>query len=103
MFLVSRQGQTIRFKESLARPMGRATGGVIGMRLGEDDEVIALGLSSDGRGDDQRLAERLRQAFEARRLPVKGRGGKGVIGHQITKKTGQLAGAFVGRRTTTCS
>ena len=30
--------------------------------------------------------------------PVKGRGGKGVIGHQLTKKTGRLAGAFVGSK-----
>jgi DNA gyrase subunit A len=30
--------------------------------------------------------------------PVKGRGGKGVIGHQITTKTGLLAGAFVGSK-----
>jgi DNA gyrase subunit A len=30
--------------------------------------------------------------------PIKGRGGKGVIGHQLTKKTGELAGAFVGSK-----
>ena len=30
--------------------------------------------------------------------PPKGRGGKGVIGHQITKKTGLLAGAFIGSK-----
>ena len=29
--------------------MGRATAGVIGMRLADDDEVIALSLSSEGR------------------------------------------------------
>ena len=34
VFLVSRRGQAIRFKESLVRPMGRDAGGVIGMRLG---------------------------------------------------------------------
>ena len=98
VFLVSRKGQTIRFKESLARPMGRATAGVIGMRLAEDDEVIALGLSSEGEemisvsqngyGKRSKLAD----------YPVKGRGGKGVIGHQITKKTGLLAGAFIGSK-----
>ena len=98
VFLVSRKGQTIRFKESLARPMGRATAGVIGMRLADDDEVIALSLSSDGEemisvtqngyGKRSRLAD----------YPVKGRGGKGVIGHQITKKTGLLAGAFIGSK-----
>src|ERR687897_3901617 len=42
VFLVSRKGQTIRFKEGLVRPMGRQTAGVIGMRLDDDDEVIAL-------------------------------------------------------------
>jgi DNA gyrase subunit A len=30
--------------------------------------------------------------------PVKGRGGKGVIGHQLTNKTGLLAGAFIGSK-----
>jgi DNA gyrase subunit A len=98
VFLVSRKGQTIRFKESLARPMGRATGGVIGMRLAEDDEVLSLALSSEGEemisvsqngyGKRSRLAD----------YPVKGRGGKGVIGHQITRKTGLLAGAFIGSK-----
>jgi DNA gyrase subunit A len=98
VFLVSRKGQTIRFKESLARPMGRATAGVIGMRLADDDEVIELCLTSEGEemisvsqngyGKRSRLAD----------YPVKGRGGKGVIGHQITKKTGLLAGAFIGSK-----
>jgi len=98
VFLVSRRGQTIRFKEGLARPMGRATAGVIGMRLAEDDEVIELCLSSEGEemisvsqngyGKRSKLAD----------YPVKGRGGKGVIGHQITTKTGLLAGAFIGSK-----
>jgi DNA gyrase subunit A len=98
VFLVSRKGQTIRFKESLARPMGRATAGVIGMRLAADDEVLALAVASEGEemisvsqngyGKRSKLAD----------YPVKGRGGKGVIGHQITTKTGQLAGAFIGSK-----
>jgi DNA gyrase subunit A len=98
VFLVSRRGQAIRFKESLVRPMGRATGGVIGMRLTEGDEVLALALASDGEemisvsqngyGKRSRLAD----------YPTKGRGGKGVIGHQLTRKTGELAGAFIGSK-----
>ena len=98
VFLVSRRGQAIRFKESLVRGMGRATGGVIGMRLAEGDEVIALALASDGEemisvsqngyGKRSRLAD----------YPTKGRGGKGVIGHQLTRKTGELAGAFIGSK-----
>ncbi|HJX07670.1 MAG TPA: DNA gyrase subunit A [Actinomycetota bacterium] len=98
VFLVSRKGQTIRFKEGLARPMGRATAGVIGMRLAEDDEVIELCLSSEG----EEMISVSQNGYGKRSklvdYPVKGRGGKGVIGHQITKKTGLLAGAFIGSK-----
>ncbi|HET6712228.1 MAG TPA: DNA gyrase subunit A [Actinomycetota bacterium] len=98
VFLVSRRGQAIRFKESLVRPMGRDAGGVIGVRLADDDRVLAVGLASDGEemisvtehgyGKRSRLAD----------YPAKGRGGKGVIGHQLTGKTGLLAGAYIGSK-----
>jgi DNA gyrase subunit A len=98
VFLVSRKGQTIRFKESLARPMGRATAGVIGMRLSADDEVLELAIASEG----EEMISVSRNGYGKRSkladYPVKGRGGKGVIGHQITTKTGELAGAFIGSK-----
>jgi DNA gyrase subunit A len=98
VFLVSRNGQAIRFKEQLVRPMGRSAAGVIGMRLAEDDEVISLSLASDG----EEMISVSQQGYGKRSplkdYPVKGRGGKGVIGHQLTKKTGLLAGAFVGSK-----
>jgi DNA gyrase subunit A len=98
VFLVSRNGQAIRFKEQLVRPMGRPAAGVIGMRLTEDDEVISLSLASDG----EEMISVSQQGYGKRSplkdYPVKGRGGKGVIGHQLTKKTGLLAGAFVGSK-----
>jgi DNA gyrase subunit A len=68
------------------------------MRLAEDDEVISLGIASGG----EELISVSQKGYGKRsRLidyPVKGRGGKGVIGHQITTKTGLLAGAFVGSK-----
>ena len=98
VFLVSRKGQTIRFKESLVRPMGRQTAGVIGMRLAEDDEVMVLGVASQG----EEMISVTQQGYGKRTplkdYPIKGRGGKGVIGHTLTRKTGQLAGAFVGSK-----
>jgi len=98
MILVSRRGQAIRFKEALVRPMGRATAGVIGMRLGQGDEVIAVGAASAG----EELISVTQQGYGKRtplkEYPTKGRGGKGVIGHSLTKKTGLLAGAFVGSK-----
>jgi DNA gyrase subunit A len=98
VILVSRKGQAIRFKEGLVRPMGRATSGVIGMRLAEDDEVIAMGLASEG----EELITVTEQGYGKRSplkdYPTKGRGGKGVVGHKLTRKTGLLAGAFVGSK-----
>ncbi|MGH7358319.1 MAG: DNA gyrase C-terminal beta-propeller domain-containing protein, partial [Candidatus Rokuibacteriota bacterium] len=98
VFLMSRRGQTIRFKEGLVRPMGRQTAGVIGMRLAEDDEVIALGVASEG----EEMISVTQQGYGKRTplkdYPLKGRGGRGVIGHTLTRKTGLLAGAFVGSK-----
>ncbi len=98
VILVSRKGQAIRFKESLARSMGRGTGGVIGMRLAQDDHVLAVGMVSEG----EELISVTEQGYGKRSkladYPVKGRGGKGVIGHQLTKKTGLLAGAYIGSK-----
>jgi len=98
VIMVSRKGQAIRFKESLARPMGRATGGVIGMRLAEDDRVLAVGLTSEG----EEMISVTEQGYGKRSklsdYPTKGRGGKGVIGHQLTAKTGQLGGAYIGSK-----
>jgi DNA gyrase subunit A len=96
VFLVSRKGQAIRFKEPLVRPMGRQTAGVIGMRLVEDDEVIALGVASEGEEMISVSQNGYGKRSPLKDYPPKGRGGKGVIGHQITSKTGLLAGAFVG-------
>jgi DNA gyrase subunit A len=96
VFLVSRKGQTIRFREVLVRPMGRQTAGVIGMRLAEDDEVIALGVASEGEEMISVSQHGYGKRTPLKDYPAKGRGGKGVIGHSLTKKTGLLAGAFVG-------
>jgi len=94
LILVSRQGQAIRFGEMSARPMGRATAGVIGMRLREGDEVIAMVAPSQGDGlltvTDNGFGKRT--PFEE--YPRKGRGGQGVQTAKLTSRVGKLAGAF---------
>jgi DNA gyrase subunit A len=95
ILMVSRKGQAIRFHESEARSMGRATGGVRGMNLRAGDEVIAasiarndadlLVVTENGYGKRTRLDE----------YPIKGRGGLGVKTVQLTEARGQLAGALV--------
>jgi DNA gyrase subunit A len=98
VFLVSRHGQAIRFKESLVRSMGRDAGGVIGMRLATDDRVLAVALASEGEEMISVSENGYGKRSPLKDYPVKGRGGKGVIGHQLTDKTGLLAGAYVGSK-----
>jgi DNA gyrase subunit A len=97
ILMVSRRGQAIRFHESTARPMGRATEGVRGMSLRTGDEVIAASLAQN----DADLLVVTRNGFGKRtridEYPVKGRGGLGVKTVQLTEARGQLAGALVVR------
>jgi DNA gyrase subunit A len=93
LLMVSRRGQAIRFHESEARPMGRATGGVRGMNLREGDEVIAITLAED---DADLLVVTVNGYGKRTRIedyPIKGRGGLGVKTVQLTEERGQLAGA----------
>src|SRR5262249_55528205 len=42
IFIVTREGMSIRFDEADVRPMGRAARGVKGVNLGKDDKVIGM-------------------------------------------------------------
>jgi DNA gyrase subunit A len=94
IILVSKLGQAIRFSEQSARPMGRQTAGVIGMKLRDKDEVIAMVATSQGDG----LLTVTDNGFGKRtpftEYPRKGRGGLGVQTAKLTSRVGKLAGAF---------
>jgi DNA gyrase subunit A len=95
VFMVSRQGMTIRFSEEDVRAMGRATAGVRGMKLKSTndavvscdvarDEGVLLFVSSSGHGKRTPLAAFNRQ----------GRGGQGVRGMRVTEARGVVIQAF---------
>jgi DNA gyrase subunit A len=97
ILMVSRRGQAIRFHESGARSMGRATAGVQGMRLRKNDEVIEINIARD---TDDLLVVTDRgygKRTPVREYPRKGRGGLGVKTVQLTDAKGKLAGARVVR------
>src|SRR5829696_6793761 len=48
IFIGTRNGMSIRFKESDVRSMGRTAGGVRGIELREDDEVVAMEVLEPG-------------------------------------------------------
>ncbi len=95
LLLVSRKAQSIRFHGSDCRPMGRATSGVIGMRLVSADEVLAMEVIRDGAdvlvATDGGFAKRTR----VDEYPVQNRGGTGVLTARIVEKRGQLIGALI--------
>jgi DNA gyrase subunit A len=83
-------GMSIRFHETDAREMGRATGGVKGIELDDGDRVIGMVVVKE-RAELLVVSERgigKRSALADYR--VQKRGGKGIITMQQTEKTGKL-------------
>jgi len=98
LLLVSRRAQSIRFQadDEQLRPMGRQTSGVIGMRFGDDDELLAMLVV---RGDDGTLLTATEGGFAKRTMLAEysrqARGGKGVLTHRVVSTRGRLVGAAV--------
>ena len=100
LLLVSAQAQSIRFQadDEALRSMGRATSGVMGIRLRGEDRLLAMVVANDleaalmvvtdgGFGKRTSLADYKRQ----------NRGGSGVLTAAIAEKRGQLVGALIVR------
>jgi len=91
VILGSSKGKAIRFSETDARPMGRKTRGVRGMKLEKDDDMVigmivikrsgtVLAVSENGYGK--------RTGIDA--YPIRKRGGKGVLTIRTTEKIGKM-------------
>jgi len=92
ILIAKRQGNVIRFNESTVRPMGRTAGGVRGVTLEEDDDVIGMVALEGG---EQSTVLAVTQNGFGKRSPVEdyrvtGRGGKGVITIKNTPRNGPL-------------
>lgn len=100
VMIATEAGQSIRFKESDIREMGRTAGGVRGIKLGKSDVVVGVDLisasgvknagffltmSANGFGKKTSLKE----------YKVQNRGGSGIKTAKVTPKTGKLIVAKV--------
>ena len=92
IFLVTKLGMCIRFKETDVRSTGRTSMGVIGMNLDDGDEII--GMQTNKQGDYLLIASELGlgKRTEIDEFTVQKRGGKGVKCYKITDKTGDVVG-----------
>ena len=92
IMLFSDSGKSIRFKESDARPMGRVSQGVRGMRIDKDQKIISLLVLEDGNilvaTENGYGKQTLKDEFS-----IQKRGGKGVIAIQTSDRNGNLIGA----------
>ena len=92
IFVGTRNGMSIRFRESNVRPMGRTAQGVRGISLRDGDAVVAmevlqsaatiLTVTAHGYGKRTNLSE----------YRVQSRGGVGVINIQTTERNGEVIG-----------
>ncbi len=90
--LATRNGNAARFTESAVRPLSRTARGVRGIKLRDGDYVVGAVAV-----DDTKQLVTVTEKGYGKRTPfedfrVKGRGGLGVTCHNITEKTGKLAG-----------
>ena len=103
--LVTSQAQLLRFKADTVRPQGRGAGGVAGINLGKDDQVIyftatgadavvvtAANYSGALAGTDPGSAK----ATSLDEFPAKGRATGGVRAHKFIRNEDQLYFAWVG-------
>jgi DNA gyrase subunit A len=99
ILLVSRKAQAIRFTatDEQLRPMGRATGGVVGMKFRDGDELLSMSVVRDG--TDSFVFTVTNGGYAKRTVVedyrVQGRGGLGIKAMKINEDRGTLVGALV--------
>ncbi|MBD3271481.1 MAG: DNA gyrase subunit A, partial [Elusimicrobia bacterium] len=90
MFIATRKGLAIRFKEKNVRDIGRSGKGVRGIRLGKGDEVVGMEvvnakdcvLTATENGYGKRT--------QVDQYRLQSRGGKGVINIKATQRNGNV-------------
>ena len=92
IFLVTKHGMCIRFKETDVRATGRSSMGVIGMNLDDEDEIIGMQLDSQGECLLIVSENGMGKRTDLNEFSVQKRGGKGVKCYKITEKTGYVVG-----------
>ncbi len=98
VILTTSKGQAIRFKESDVREMGRAAGGVRGIKLGKGDFVVSADVVKK-EAENPRLLVMTEHGYgkatELDEYKVQKRGGSGIKTAKVTAKIGALIVAKV--------
>ena len=91
VFIGTHDGMCIRFRHSDVREMGRQAYGVIGIRLDENDYVVAMIACTS---EEEMVLSVMEGGFGKRTVVAEyraqGRGGKGIINVRTTDKNGKV-------------
>ena len=97
IFMVSSQGQALRFSEDDVRPMGRTAAGVRGMKFRDGDQLVSCAVFA---GETELLvitSEGFGKRTDPELFTRKGRAGLGVRCVRVKEERGSVTGAmFVG-------
>ena len=95
VILVAQSGQAIKFAVKELRDASRSSGGVRGIKLNPDDELVCMGtifpdahlltVTENGFGKFSRTGS----------YPLQARGGKGLRAHMVNEKTGKVVAGSV--------
>ena len=95
--ILTREGKSVRFKETDVRPMGRSTRGVTGIKFrSKEDRVVGIGIVES---DEQQLLTLSEYGFgkmtTLKEYATQKRGGTGIFTFRVTPKTGNVACARI--------
>ncbi|PJE80308.1 DNA gyrase subunit A [invertebrate metagenome] len=93
VMLLSSAGKAIQFEEKDVRAMGRTARGVRGIRLKDNQHVIALIIPEEGAQILTASERGYGKRTNVSDFRLTGRGGQGVIAMQCTERNGSLVGA----------
>jgi len=97
LILITKKGQSIRFKEKDIRAMGRSASGVRGIRLRKEDEVIGMEvISLEEKGQLLVVSENgYGKRTDLKEYRIQKRGGTGIKTAKLTSKTGDLVNSKI--------
>ncbi len=92
VFIGTRDGMSIRFKETDVRPMGRTAFGVRGISLRESDAVVAMEVLRPGGTILSVTEQGYGKRTELEEYRIQARGGIGIINIQTSDRNGKVVG-----------
>ena len=92
IFMVTKNGMCIRFKDTDIRSTGRSSMGVIGMNLEHGDEIVGMQMNTQGEKLLIVTEKGMGKKTDISEFHVQRRGGKGLKCYKITEKTGNVMG-----------